>query len=205
MVYEENPKYLGEVLATLVGEEMSGRVGVTFRQQQQKQASVPDGLIVQDPLVIYIETSTMTGSTSSNLSNIWPLDGEIGYKLLLALGNFDSIENDCFPSVGAKCEVEYGNRIVFRAVSFEDLIRALEMPGFSKNLADAITDLRAFLNEEDLLPTWRDLLDVVNCAGKPEDIIDGDFYACPAEGGDYSHARCRYFGMYRKRCVEVCC
>lgn len=52
MLYEENPKYLGEVLASLVGEDLSSHVGVSFRQQERRESSVPDGLIVQQPFTI---------------------------------------------------------------------------------------------------------------------------------------------------------
>jgi hypothetical protein len=43
---------------------------------------------------------------------------------------------------------------------------------------------------------------VVNCAGVSEDVIDGKVYMCPASGGVYSHARCKFFGMYRNKRVE---
>lgn len=53
-----------------------------------------------------------------------------------------------------------------------------------------------------LLPSWRNWLDAVNCAGIPEDVLEHNVYMCPATGGAYSHDRCRYFGMYRNKCVE---
>ena len=56
MVYEENPKFLAEVLTSLVGEELGERIGVKFQQQAKKTSSVPDGLILQPAFTIYIET-----------------------------------------------------------------------------------------------------------------------------------------------------
>ena len=53
-----------------------------------------------------------------------------------------------------------------------------------------------------LLPSWRNWLDAVNCTGIPEDVLVHNVYMCPATGGAYSHDRCRYFGMYRNKCVE---
>lgn len=205
MLYEENPKYLGEVLASLVGGDLSSHVGVSFRQQERKESSVPDGLIVQQPFTIYIETKNYDWFYDSQLENHLDAlnkDGT-GQKILLALGNFESFEEDRFTKVRTVCDHKYRKSIIFRAVTFEDLISSLEIPGLSKNLADAVTDFRSFLNEEDLLPSWRELLDVVNCAGLPEDITEGGVYMCPAEGGAYTHGRSRYFGMYRKKSVEI--
>jgi hypothetical protein len=58
MLYEENPKFLAEVLSNLVDVDLADVVGVHFRQQQKKKGSVPDGLILQRPFTIYIETKS---------------------------------------------------------------------------------------------------------------------------------------------------
>jgi hypothetical protein len=205
MLYEENPKYLGEVLASLVGEDLSSHVGVSFRQQERRESSVPDGLIMQRPFTIYIETKNYDWFYDAQLENhLMALNKEVaGQKILLALGNFESADANRFAKVSAVCEQQYRNSIIFRAVTFEDLIGALELPGLSKNLADAVTDFRSFLNEEDLLPSWRDWLDVINCAGLPDDITKGGVYMCPAQGGAYTHSRARFFGMYRNKNVEI--
>ena len=53
MLYEENPKFLGQVLATLAGEDAGDQVGVQFRQQERKGTSVPDGLIFQPAFTLF--------------------------------------------------------------------------------------------------------------------------------------------------------
>ncbi len=205
MLYEENPKYLGEVLAVLCGEEIASHVGVSFRQQERKGLSIPDGLIIQQPFAIYIETKNYDWFYDEQLKNhLKALNNEvIGLKILLALGNFEANIENRFDNVSRICEQNYKNSIIFRSVTFEDLIGAISISGLSKNLTDAISDFRSFLNEEDLLPSWREYLDVINCAGIPEDVLNEGIYMCPAEGGAYSHSRSRYFGMYRNKCVEV--
>jgi len=45
-------------------------------------------------------------------------------------------------------------------------------------------------------------LDVINCAGLPDDILVHGAYMCPTTGGSYSHSRCRFFGMCRGKRVE---
>ena len=56
VLYEENPKFLGEALGTLVGQDVGEKAGVIFRQQDRKTSSVLDGVILQAPIVIYVET-----------------------------------------------------------------------------------------------------------------------------------------------------
>jgi hypothetical protein len=65
-----------------------------------------------------------------------------------------------------------------------------------------MADFRAYLDEQSLLSTWKTRLDVVNCAGLPDDVLVHNVYNCPALGGAYNHARCKYFGMYRRKRVE---
>lgn len=204
MLYEENPKYLGEVLSGLVGEDISGKIGVDFRQQERKAASTPDGLIIQAPVTVYIETKNFDWFYDTQLeAHLKALAGESpGLNLLLALGNFESSGTTRFGRIQALCRDHYQGKVSFAAASFEDFLTALDVQGLPKNLSDAIADLRDFLDEENLLPSWHRYLDVVNCAGLPDDVIDGGVYMCPATGGAYNHSRCKYFGMYRQKRVE---
>jgi len=206
MLYEENPKYLGEVLEVLCGMDIGNHVGVSFRQQQRKAASVPDGMVIQKPFAIYIETKNYHWFYDKQLEkHLEALADEVGVKILLALGKFES-DSDLadFDRVRRICGEKYRNEIHFRAISFEDFVGALEISGLPKNLADAVADFRDFLNTEgDLLPTWRKILDVVNCAGQPEDITKYGVYMSPAEGSSYSHQRARFFGMYQEKRVQL--
>lgn len=204
MLYEENPKYLGEVLSGLVGEDISGKIGVDFRQQERKAASTPDGLIVQAPVTVYIETKNFDWFYDAQLeAHLKALAGESpGLNLLLAVGNFEAATTTRFARIQALCRDHYMGKVSFAVASFEDFLIALNVQGLPKNLSDAVTDLRDFLDEENLLPSWQRYLDVVNCAGLPEDVLVGGVYMCPATGGAYNHSRCKYFGMYRQKRVE---
>lgn len=204
MLYEENPKFLAEVLSTLVGEELGGRIGVKFSQQEKKSTSVPDGLIVQPPFTIYIESKNFDWFYDAQLErHLAALDEETpGFKVLLALSPTEGEESDRFTKIRTICEEKYQRTIAFEKVSFEDLIEAIPIDRLPKNLADAVTDFRAYLEEQNLLPSWKRWLDVVNCAGYPDDVLVDNVYMCPATGGPYNHWRCKYFGMYRYKRVE---
>jgi len=204
MLYEENPKFLAEVLTTLVGEELGERIGVKFRQQEKKASSIPEGLILQPAFTIYIETKNVDWFYDAQLENhLAALDAETpGFKVLIALSAFEEEEGDRFQKIRALCEGKYKNSIAFERVSFDDFVQALNLPHLPKNLADAVVDFRDYLEEQNLLPSWETRLDVVNCAGLPNDILTENVYVCPATGGAYNHAKCKYFGMYRGKRVE---
>jgi hypothetical protein len=204
MVYEENPKFLAEVLTTLVGEELGERIGVKFRQQEKKASSIPDGLILQPAFTIYIETKNVDWFYDAQLANhLAALDAVTpGFKVLIALSAFEGEEGDRFQKIRALCEGKYKSSIAFERVSFDDFVQALDLPHLPKNLADAVADFRDYLEEYNLLPSWGTRLDVVNCAGLPNDILTENVYMCPATGGAYNHAKCKYFGMYRGKRVE---
>jgi hypothetical protein len=204
MLYEENPKYLGEVLTALIGEDMADHVGVAFRQQARKKSSIPDGVIIQPGLVVYIETKNYEWFNDRQLQrHLAALNQESsGLKVLLALGRFEGDQRARFDRIQRLCRGKYRSKVVFAAASFEDLLQALRLEGLPKNLVDAVADLREFLDEEDLLGSWHTSLDVVNCARYFEEVVDHGVYMCPARDGAYSHRRCKYFGMYREKRVE---
>lgn len=204
MLYEHNPRFLAEALGALLGEDIADHVGVTFRQQERKALSVPDGLIVQKPITIFLETKNFDWFYDAQLENhLAGLEaGSVGLKVLIALGHFEGDAAARFARVASLCKEKYRGDILFAALTFEDFITALQLPHLPKTLVDTVSELRAYLDEEGLLPAWGDWLDVVNCAGIPEDILESNVYMCPAAGGAYSHDRCAFFGMYRNKRVE---
>jgi len=181
-------------------------VGVKFRQQERRPGTVPDGLISQRSFTVYIETKNFDWFYDQQLENhLEALNRETpGLKVLLALGNFGSDVSQRFDLTKSLCEKKYRSKIFFSAVSFEDYINVIEdLSALPKNVSDIVRDFRVYLDEEGLLPSWRNWLDVVNCAGLPEDVLEGHVYICPAQAGAYCHARCKYFGMYRQKRVEM--
>ena len=205
MIYEENPKYLGGILSSLAGENLGDLVGVKFQQQEKRKASIPDGLILQKSFTIYIETKNYDWFYDDQLeSHLDALSEESrGLKILIALGAFDFLTEERFARIDKLCRTKYESKIFFTAISFEDFIASLSsLSPISKNLSDMFLDFRDYLDQEGLLPIWQRILDVVNCAGLPEDVLEGNVYMCPAEGGAYAHQRSKYFGMYRNKAVE---
>lgn len=204
MLCEENPKFLGDVLSSLIDEDLADIVGVQFHQQTRKKGSVPDGLILQRPFTIYIETKHFDWFYNAQLEqHLAALHGEgSGSKALVALGNFEALSADRFRKIETLCEEKYLGSIYFAAVSFEEFLEAIRAQNFSKNFADMFADFENYLDEQELLPRWKNRLDVVNCSGRPSEVIKENVYVCPAKGGAYKHSRSRFFGMYRRKSVQ---
>ena len=206
MLYEENPKYLGEFLSGIANEKLGGDVGIKFHQQVKKQNSVPDGMIFQRPITIFIETKNddwfHTGQLKKHLEALC-LEPS-GEKLLIALSHFESLSDDRFAVEKQYCKNELGGEVHLVALTFEDFLHAIPTERISKNLADAVDEFRQYLDEQNLLPSWKTRLDVINCAGSYDAVINQRAYVCPGAGagGAYSHRRCRYFGSYRDKCVD---
>ncbi len=204
MLYEENPKFLREVMSSLVSVSLGEQIGVEFRQQENRESSVPDGRIFQSAFTIYIETKHWDWFYDEQLEN--HLDGlnreRPGLKILIALSSFDNDNDEKFSKIRQLCAEKYKGSIEFSKVSFKDLLDALDISHLPKNLKDTIAEFRDYLHEQGLLQSRERWLDVVNCAGIPDDVLVRNVYMCPATSGAYTHYPCKYFGMYRNKCIE---
>lgn len=204
LIYEENPKFLAEFLSQIAGEKFGNAIGIQFRQQERKGKSVPDGVILQSAMSIYIETKNFNWFYDSQIEDhLTELSMETpGPKLLIALSNFEENTGSRFAGIERLCRDKYRGEIEFAAVSFEDWITELKKLSVPKNVADFISDFEAYIDTEGLISRWHRQMAVVNCATLPHEILEGKAYLCPAKGGAYNHQRSKFFGMYRWKRVE---
>ena len=204
MLYLESPSFLDEALAELTAGHTEGRVGVQFRQQERRASSVPDAVIFQEPLTLFVETKNTDWFTDDQLErHLGELSAEPGLKVLIALANFDGLAADRFDAVQATCAERYGDAIAFAPVTFAQFVRAVRRPGLPKRLADAVDEFESYLDEADLLPRWPARLDVCNCGRSFWEQSELGVYVCPATGGHYSHQKSRYFGAYKDKAVRL--
>lgn len=199
-IYEENPRFLDEVLDGITGGEGDSIIGVQFRQQQKHSNTIPDGVIKQQPFTLFVETKNVDWFHDDQLENhLDALDDEyVGQKVLVALSKFEDGYDGRFDHVQELCREKYDQRVVFSALSFEEFLEAVRVDGLPKNLQDTIDELETYMDSENLLPDWKQKLDVVNCANSIDHPASYNVYTCPATGGSYSHKRCRYFGAYKQ-------
>ncbi|EMJ85439.1 hypothetical protein [Leptospira meyeri] len=205
LIYEDSPTNFGYLLSTLTNEETGSMVGVKFYQQEKKNKSIPDGIILQKSFSIFIEAKNFDWFYDEQIENhLQALNDEsANVKILIALSNFESTDLSKFDNIRNIISTKYKNQLIFQALNFEDFIIALEADFIPSKFKEQISEYRDYLNENNLLPTWKKKLDVINCAGIPEEILEGNVYLCPAIGGSYSHQRCKYFGMYIDKTVKI--
>lgn len=198
-IYEENPRFLDEVLDGITGGEGDSIIGVQFRQQQKYSGTIPDGVIKQQPFTLFVETKNSDWFHDDQLENhIDTLDDEyVGQKVLIALSKFEDGHDGRFDHVQELCREKYDQRVVFSALSFEEFLEAVCVDGLPKTLQDTIDELEAYMDSQNLLPDWKYKLDVCNCANTIDHPVSYNVYTCPATGGSYSHKRSRYFGAYK--------
>jgi len=202
LLYQEHPKFLAEALGALVGGGV--QVGVQFQQQVSKGASVPDGIITQPSFAVYIETKNYDWFSSQQLKDhMASLAKEnAGQKIMLALSNFEGDISQRFKDIEKLCVEEYDGRITFAAVTFQELLDAVRLPGLSPGLNNTLDEFEQYLNHGNFLPDWKGRLDACNCAQFAGKQVANNVYICPAESGSYSHKRAEFLGLYWNKYVR---
>ncbi|NJR68553.1 MAG: hypothetical protein HC771_07680 [Synechococcales cyanobacterium CRU_2_2] len=190
-------------MGNLLEDKFAGSVGVHFTQQVRSKGAIPDGEISQQPFSILIETKRGQDFREAQLlGHLEILRKRQGEKVLIALGNFDRDDASSEPAFAEVHRQARIHDVAFCAVSFEQFLQAIQLDYLPKNLADAIADLQEYLDEENLLPSWKYRLDVVNCKLSFDSVVAHQIYICPAAGGQYNHRRSLYLGTYRNKQVE---
>lgn len=202
MLYEESPRLFQQALSE-VDPDLGTLVGVRFRQQSKRGTRIPDGVIVQPAFQVFIETKNWDWFYDSQLQDhLAALDGMApGYKLLIALSNFDGSTKARFQAIERACAEGFDGRVHFVALTFEHFVEALRAADLTPALATMVDEFEVYLDRAGLLPRWKYALDVVNAARTYDTVLSSGAYVCPAKGGQYEHRRCRYLGLYRWKTV----
>ena len=202
LLYEDNPNSFEEVIATLTSEDF--QIRPSFKQQEKRGNSIPDIVIEQQSFSIFFETKKFDWyhdtQIDKHLEGLYK-DQTSTHKILFLLSNFegDNPEEKFQEQIKqAKNKFE----ITLCPISFEKLLGVLETIETSGYLKAYIAELRDFLEESNLLPTWSNLLDVVNCASTISEVHQYNVYMCPDSGGRYQHRRALFFGGYKSKNVK---
>ena len=200
MLYLESPAKFEEYVVGTFGVSDSLTVGPFFEQQVKKDKSIPDLIINQNSFAIHFEIKLSDWYYLEQIKkHIDGFDEKCSEKILILLGNIELSDVEKKLSEA----INYGkekNVTVF-VMTFETLIESLIDIEVSESLLRLFEEFRDFLSRQNLLPSWKYLLDIVNCAGSMEEINEG-FYICPNTGGPYSHRRAKFFGPYKDKTVS---
>lgn len=201
ILYEESPKSFEEVLISLLSSDTKLTVGPTFSQQRRQKWTIPDLAITQRSFSVFFETKlTDWFYKEQNWGHIDGFNLEAQDKILFLLSNFESDE----PEAKFASDIELAckeHQVILQPISFEDMLGALENVRSSEAFKKILDEFKLYLDRNSLLPKWKYLLDVVNCAGSFNEI-DEEVYICPDTGGSYSHRRAKYFGAYANKQVS---
>lgn len=200
LLYEENPKSFEEVISTLTSQDFV--INPSFQQQVKKSSSIPDIVIEQKSFSIYFETKTFDWFYKDQIDrHLAGFNKKNDYNILFLLANFeiDDLE-ERFKAQISKAKKEYN--ITLSPISFEQLIGVLENVESSEEFQSFLIEFRDFLDRNNYLPTWKYLLDVVNCSSTIHEVHNNDVYMCPDTGGMYKHQRAFFFGGYKNKNVK---
>lgn len=201
VLYEESPKSFEEILVSLLSSHTNLTVGPTFTQQTKQKKSIPDLAITQRSFSVFFETKLndwfYEQQTNEHINGFTP---EAQDRILFLLSNFEFDEPETkFASQIKAAWEQY--QVILQPISFEGLLGALESVRSSESFKKLLDEFKVYLDRNNLLPKWKYLLEVVNCAGSFNEI-DKNVYICPNTGGAYSHRRAKYFGPYANKQVS---
>ncbi len=207
LIYQESPRLLSQLFDILFeGDAEVPFVGPTFEQQNGKQKkkshSIPDLEIMQSSFQILVETKLTNWFHEDQLEkHIAGFSDRVDLKILILLCNFeDKNYNQARKDFKVGMKNEMGVSVV--EVTFEDLLKGLSEVCKTPQLHEYLTEFEDYLDRKALLPSWKFRLDVVNCGGTKNEVLQDSVYMCPNRGGQYRHERARYFGTYWDKNVE---
>jgi hypothetical protein len=92
--------------------------------------------------------------------------------------------------------------IILVPISFEDFVETLEAVESSDVFKKFLAEFKTYLDRNGHFPSWKYLLEVVNCASTIDEAHKHNVFMCPNTGGVYSHQRAKYFGGYKWKNVQ---
>jgi hypothetical protein len=200
LLYEENPRSFEEVISTLTSQDFM--ISPSFKQQLKVSNSVPDIIIEQKSFTIFFETKTFDWFYSNQIErHLKGFKKDTTYNILFLLSNFE-IDNpeDKFEEQIRQAQEKF--RITLCPISFENFLGVLETVETTDSLKKFLEEFRDFLDRNNYLPTWKYMLDIVNCASTISEVHNHNVYMCPNTGGKYKHRRSLFFGGYKSKNVK---
>jgi hypothetical protein len=196
--YQSSPFKIQRALTELVEKDLS--IGLSFQQQVRGEMSVPDALITQEPLHIYVETKRGgqldADQVQRHLSTI-ANSGARGGDILIGITKEQIAEAD--RKVLAENAAAQG--IAFAAVTFSQVAEALRQqcaPHESELLA-IVEDYESYLADERLMEEREKWLVVFPCGTSiAENVRFGLYYEPPSR----PCKRYSFIGVYHRKVVS---
>lgn len=198
--YQSSPFKIEKLLSELLETELS--IGLAFEQQIKGEASVPDALISQQPIRIFIETKT--GSTidvdqiERHVESI-SKEGTLNGRSFLFSLTKEPISESLTAQLKETAQVK---GITFSSLTFSQLLQGLEAQcaDYERDLRDVLDDFKDYLSEADLLDERHKWLVIFPCGTSFEENARlGVYYESPSRS---SKAGYPFIGIYRQKTVS---
>ena len=202
MIYDESPikfeNLINDLLASL---EVSIEVGVRFNQQVKEKKSIPDLCINQRSFNIFFENKLSDWFHNGQIDGHIDALGNADVNLLVLLCPDFKTETKIAVEAKNKALKQELKKTYVVCITYEDLVNMLSKYCTTDFLSIQFEEFSSFLDRKNLLSTWKDTLDVVNCAGSI-DKVEAGVYFCNDTKGAYKHKRSRFFGAYKDKGVQ---
>jgi hypothetical protein len=197
--YQSSPFKVERVLSSLLETDFS--IGLVFDQQIKGEASVPDALISQAPMKIYVETKRggfLDGDqVRRHLQSICEKAGKGEEAILIGLTK-EQIPESQRQELTRLASVQ---GVTFVAVTFSEVVEALraQCAEFESELLSIVEDYEAYLGEEGLLEERNQWLVVFPCGmSLAENARFGIYYEPPSRRSKLNY---RFIGAYKNKTV----
>ena len=199
-LYEASPKLLEALLRALCADEVT--VGPRFSQQIHGAHSVPDGLILQEPLAVFVETKLGSMADPDQLARhcrtiVDRLPGRMG-SFLISLTSGQTGQTT--PSKVEEMAAPHGISIV--PITFGDLVNQLaELPVSDLALKETLQEFSDFVFAQGLVPREEQIM-VAMLTGTSwrENLAHGTYYE-PVDRSP-KWRRAAFVGLYHDKCVS---
>ena len=196
--YQASPQKISTVLSNLANDiELS--VGLVFEQQVRLSAGIPDALISQTPLDIYIETKRGGKLDQEQIERyIDSIRNDSKTQTVLFGLTRTAIEKKLRDKLGRKANKK---NIVFVPITFADIVRELDSvcESHESALKEILSDYEDYLKDEDLLPIG-ELMSVFPCGISIEENIKHRLYFEPPNRPSKKDSK--FIGLYKKKCIR---
>lgn len=200
-VYRSSPRLLEDVLQALL-EEDEVEIGPRFEQQVGAAYSIPDAVLSQKPLNIYVEAKHGDGLYDDQLERHMRSIADKGHPessaflIGLTKNATDKDEDERWK----KQALEYG--ITFAATTYRELLEALGAAcSVDTKLREVLDDYQTFIGGENLLPDQHRKLVAMLCGQSWRENIEYGAYFEPAHRNP-KWTRAHFLGVYRLKRIS---
>ena len=198
--YQSSPFKIEGVLSSLLDTDFS--IGLEFDQQIKGEASVPDALISQSPMKIYVETKRggfLDGDQiRRHLRSIGEHTKEKGEDLILIGLTKEPIPESQRKELAGEAASQ---GVTFAAVTFSQIVEALrgQCAEFERELLSIVDDYEGYLGDEGLLEERNQWLVVFPCGTSlAENARFGIYYEPPSRRSKLNY---RFIGAYKDKTI----